>query len=220
MKKLFAILLICTLLLSLTACNVSSLVEGVLGNLPSGSQNPGEIDFSNIFGGTPGTDTVWGKQDEATKQQLIAEAKKEGLDVTFGNDGSMTVYDPETGDTVIQKPDGNWVIKGGDGSESQLGGDWPDNEFTKLLPKPDFKLTAVSTDDNSFTAAFLGGVKLEDVKAYAAKVKAAGFNKDEEVVDESTMGITVYTFTAYNADGWCVTVSFAMGTSGIVLEKP
>ncbi len=219
MKKILAILLACTLLLSLTACNLSSLLEDVMENLPIESQTPGQIDFADIFSGNPATDTILGKQDEATKQQIIAEAKKEGLDVTFGIDGSTTIYDPETGDTMIQKPDGNWVIKGADGTESQVGGDWPDNEFTKRLPKPDFKLTAVTTDDTSFTAAFLG-VKVEDVKAYAAKVKAAGFNKDEEVVDESAMGMTIYTFTAYNSDGWCVSVSYAVGTSGIVLEKP
>ena len=36
--------------------------------------------------------------------------------------------------------------KDADGNEGQVGGDWPDNEFTKLVPKPEFEFLAANTD--------------------------------------------------------------------------
>ena len=232
MKKLLALLLVLLLTFSLAACTYNENTD------PSGSENPGvsqsgennedqggenstvnpeDIDFTAIMAGNGATDIVWGKQDEATKQAIIADAKKDGVDVSFGTDGSMTVVDTD-GTTMVQKPDGTWVVKDADGSEGQIGGDWPDNEFTKLIPKPDFELFAANTETDSFSVAFTSAT-IEQIRAYAAKVKAAGFNINEEVEDQEVMGMVIYSFTAENADGYIVEITSAYGTSALTISK-
>ena len=235
--KFFALLLVLTLVFTLAACGNGN------NDDPSGSQqgtnaplnreddtsstdnqggenstvNPEDIDFASIMAGNGATDVVWGKQDEATKQAIIADAKKDGVDVSFGTDGSMTVVDTD-GTTMVQKPDGTWVVKDEDGGEGQIGGDWPDNEFTKLIPKPDFELFGANTETDSFSAAFTSAT-IEQIRAYAAKVKAAGFNINEEVEDQEAMGMVIYSFTAENADGYTVEITFANGTSSLSISK-
>ena len=235
--KLFTLLLALTLVFTLAACGNGN------NDDPSGSQqgtnaplnreddtlstdnqggenstvNPEDIDFAAIMAGNGATDVVWGKQDEATKQAIIADAKKDGVDVSFGTDGSMTVVDTD-GTTIVQKPDGNWVVKDADGGEGQLGGDWPDNEFTKLVPKPSFELFAANTETDSFSVAFMSAT-IEQIKDYAAKVKAAGFNINEEVEDQEVMGMVIYSFTAENADGYTIEITSANGTSALSISK-
>ena len=237
LTKLLALLLTLTLVFTLAACGNSN------NNDPSGSQqgtnaplnreddtsstdnqggenstvNPEDIDFASIMAGNGATDVVWGKQDEATKQAIIADAKKDGVDVSFGTDGSMTVVDTD-GTTMVQKPDGTWVVKDEDGGEGQIGGDWPDNEFTKLIPKPDFELFAANTEIDSFSVAFMSAT-IEQIKDYAAKVQAAGFNINEEVEDQEVMGMVIYSFTAENADGYTVEITSANGTSSLSISK-
>ncbi len=181
---------------------------------PSGSAIP---DFSSIMAGNGGTDTVWGLQDPARKQQIIDSAKADGYDVSFGNDGSMTVEDKD-GTVLVQKPDGSWTMQGEEGQSAQFGGDWPDNELTRLVPKPDFKLAGASASDDEFTAAFQS-VTVDQIKAYAERVKAKGFTVDAEEADQNVYGVVVYTYTAYDANGCCVEISFASGTGGITIRK-
>ncbi len=230
MKKITAILLVLLLVFSLAACgdnednpNNDDPLNRTDGTTQGGENNNGgdtsgtpDVDIDAIIGGS--TSTVWGKQDEATKQQIINEAKADGYDVTFGADGSMTLVNPDTGETVIQNPDGTWTFDDGEGS-GQLGGDWPDNEFTKLIPNPGFEILMTNIDGKDFTAAF-SGATVEQVKAYAEKVKAAGFTVDAETMDEEMSGMVIYTYTAKNAQDYSVTVSFAMGTSSVIVTKP
>ena len=161
MKRLLTILLSGLLILSLAACGGGGGEQS--GNDPltrddggtqqtqGGTENSGntapDIDFGAIMAGNGATDTVWGQQDAATRQAILDAAKEDGLDASFGADGSLTIKDPESGETYVQKPDGTWTFQSEDGGEAQLGGNWPDNEFTKLLPKPGFALMAANTDD-------------------------------------------------------------------------
>ena len=239
--KLFALLLALTLVFTLAACGNSN------NNDPSGSQqgtnaplnreddtsstenqggtqsgnndpsNVGDIDIGSIMSGNGSTDTVYGQLDEASKQQIISDLAKDGYEASFGADGSMTIVDPD-GTTMVQKPDGTWVVKDEDGGEGQIGGDWPDNEFTKLIPKPDFELFAANTETDSFSVAFMSAT-IEQIKDYAAKVKASGFNINEEVEDQEMMGMVIYSFTAENADGYTVEITSANGTSALTISK-
>ncbi len=245
MKRILLFLMAIVLVLSLAACGGNDKEPAESGNAtsaPAGensaapdtnsdkaddttssqpsSDNPivGDIDFSAILAGSATTDTVWGKQDEATKQALIAEGKKDGVDVSFGADGSMTIVDPKNGDTIIQKPDGTWSIKSEDGTEGQYGGEWPENEFTKLVPKPDLELIAATSNDQEFAVLFEKAT-IEQVKEYAEKIKGAGFTLEAETADSTSMGIQVFTYQAKNSAGYFVTVSYAMGTSGLTIEK-
>ena len=235
--KLFALLLALTLVFTLAACgngnndDPSGSQQGT--NLPlnreddtssidnqggeNNSSNVGNIDIGSIMSGNNSTDTIYGKLDEASKQQIISDFAKDGYKASFGADGSMTIVDPD-GTTMVQKPDGTWVVKDEDGGEGQIGGDWPDNEFTKLVPKPDFELFAANTETDSFSVAFMSAT-IEQIKDYAAKVKAAGFNINEEVEDQEAMGMVIYSFTAENADGYTVEITSANGTSSLSISK-
>ncbi len=186
---------------------------------PSGNVQVPEIDLGSILTGNGATDYIWGKQDEATKQAIIAEGKKDGVDISFGADGSMTVVDSATGDIIIQNPDGTWQVKDAEGNVGQLGNGWPDNDFTKLLPRPSFAVLAANTSDIDFTVAF-GEATVEQIRTYVEEVKAKGFTVDAEVADEENMGMTIYSFTAKNADGYMVNIFYAVGTSGLTMEKP
>ena len=239
--KLFTLLLALTLVFTLAACGNSN------NNDPSGSQqgtnaplnreddtsstenqggtqsgnndpsNVGDIDIGSIMSGNGSTDTVYGQLDEASKQQIISDLAKDGYKASFGADGSMTIVDPD-GTTMVQKPDGTGVVKDAEGGEGQIGGNWPDNEFTKLIPKPDFELFAANTETDSFSVAFTSAT-IEQIRAYAAKVKAAGFNINEEVEDQEVMGMVIYSFTAENADGYTVEITSANGTSALSISK-
>ena len=241
LTKLLALLLALTLVFTLAACgngnndDPSGSQQGTnaplnreddtsstdnQGGTQSGNNDPsnvGNIDIGSIMSGNGSTDTVYGQLDEASKQQIISDLESEGYDVSFGTDGSMTIVDPD-GTTMVQKPDGTWVVKDEDGGEGQIGGDWPDNEFTKLIPKPDFELFAANTETDSFSAAFTSAT-IEQIKDYAAKVKAAGFNINEEVEDQEAMGMVIYSFTAENADGYTVEITSANGTSALTISK-
>ena len=219
MKKLLAILLMTAMLLSLIACGdkKDSDEDSDRGNSNSSDVNPENIDFSAIMSGNGGTDIVWGKQDEATKQAIIEEGRQDGVDVSFGADGSMTVVDTD-GTTVVQNPDGTWIVRNADGSEGQLGGNWPDNEYTRLVPEPDFELYAASTDEEGFYVSF-SNVTLDQIKAYVARVKAAGFNINEEVEEQAIGGMVIYSFTAENSEGYTVEISSAAGTTGMAISK-
>ena len=237
LTKLLALLLALTLVFTLAACGNGN------NDDPSGSQqgtntplnredgtsstdnqggennssNVGNIDIGSIMSGNGSTDTIYGQLDEASKQQIISDLAKDGYEASFGADGSMTIVDPD-GTTMVQKPDGTWVVKDEDGGEGQIGGDWPDNEFTKLIPKPDFELFAANTETDSFSVAFTSAT-IEQIKDYAAKVKAAGFNINEEVEDQEVMGMVIYSFTAENADGYTIEITSANGTSSITISK-
>ena len=75
-----------------------------------------------------------------------------------------------------------------------------------------------NTETNSFTVAFKSAT-VEQIKDYAAKVKAAGFNINEEVEDQEVMGMVIYSFTAENADGYTVEITSANGTSSLSISK-
>ena len=106
---------------------------------------------------------------------------------------------------------------GGVNIPSLSGAEWPDNEFTKLVPKPDLNLLTVSEEDGEFTAAFTGAT-IEQIRAYAEKLKSAGFNNDAEVQDEEIMGMAIYTFSASDSKNHNVKLSYTAGTATLVIE--
>ncbi len=91
---------------------------------------------------------------------------------------------------------------------------WQNNDFTKQVPKPDIELTAAGEASLGYSANFKNAT-LAEVKAYAAKVKAAGFDKNAYESDGD-----MYNFTAENAAGWSVMISWATGQSGVLISKP
>jgi len=157
---------------------------------------------------------------EAEKQAFIDDAKADGYDVTFGADGSMVMTDTATGETVTQNPDGTWTIDDGSGNGGavNMGGDWPDNEFTKLLPKPELGVSMAAVAGNSFQAIL--AATMEQTKDYAEQVKAKGFTIDPQTEDQEVMGMVIYDYSAKNPDGYAVEVAFTGGTAVVTLTKP
>ena len=86
--------------------------------------------------------------------------------------------------------------KGGDADKKPA--QWPDDEFTRQIPKPDFNLFLANTSGNKFTAVFKG-VTLEQIKAYTESVKAAGFTLAPELDEAAT-----YKYKASNGNGYSI----------------
>lgn len=235
MKRFLILMLSLLLVFSLVACNSNDNPDpsGTNNNEDPLNRDPGTSQSGNQ-GGTEGGATsgdvgsmisgigsstaLYSDMDAASKQAFIAEGARQGLDISFGADGSTTIVDTTDGTTLIQKPDGNWVFSDGQGGEGQIGGNWPDNEYTKLVPKPSFELYAAVIEGETFSVMFTNAT-IEQIKAYAEQVKAAGFNLNEELTDENVMGMVIYSFAAENADGYSVEVFSASGTTGLRISK-
>ena len=235
MKKLLILMLALLLAFSLVACDSGDDPnnDNPLNRDPGTSQNGGENnngtqggtqggatsgDVGSMISGIGSSTALYSDMDAASKQAFIAEGARQGLDISFGADGSTTIVDTTDGTTLIQKPDGNWVFSDGQGGEGQIGGNWPDNEYTKLVPKPSFELYAAVIEGETFSVMFTNAT-IEQIKAYAEQVKAAGFNLNEELTDENVMGMVIYSFAAENADGYSVEVFSASGTTGLRISK-
>ncbi|MBO4326761.1 MAG: hypothetical protein J5950_05785 [Clostridia bacterium] len=131
------------------------------------------------------------------------------------NDGTDTnVY--VNGGNSLNPPDPSDVSPSDDGA--QFGGKWPDNEYTRQLPKPDFSILAATDEDGSFDVVFTG-VTIDQIKAYVEKVKASGFTRSAEVQDENIMGMTIFAYTAENSEGYSVSISFTAGTAAMSVSK-
>ena len=234
MKKLLSLLLALVMVFALAACEKDTpttqggeddpLNRNPGSTPPVGSSSAtgnGNVGFEDIMSGSMPTDIIFGRLDEAAKQQIIADAAREGCTVTFDADGTMTVVSPD-GFMTVQHPDGSWTYKDNEGSEGQVGGSWPDNEFTQLVPKPDMDIQYAGEDEGEFVVTFAGAT-LVQIKAYADKLRSAGFTLNEEVEEQEAMGMAFYSFSACNADGYQVELMYTAEISALtigVAEQP
>lgn len=158
------------------------------------------------------------------KAILKAEFAKEGQDLDFNADGSMTIKNRETGEIVILNADG--TIKGIDSSgnsfEFGMSDKWPSNDYTKQLPNPEgygIRIITVTTATDGLIANI--DCTVDQAKKYASALKAKGFDKDVEEEDQSMpeYGIAAYTFEAENGNGYnvVVTVVSAYGNKQCVI---
>ena len=179
-----------------------------IGGNDDGDEGDADVRLEELLSGkgTPDIDSL----SAADKAVLIAEAAKEGVDLSFGADGSMTVKDTD-GSVTTYDGDGHWSYKGADGETAQLGGEWPDDEFTRLVPKPDMTVSAASSENEQCVVTF-SGATLEQIKAYAAQIKAAGC----EATEETDMA-GVYTLSAIK-DDYVVDISFAATVASVSIR--
>jgi hypothetical protein len=230
MKKTILSVLVLVMVFALAACGSKDNSIGTGSDDPlsrpggaSSAQdtNSPEGDTPNmadILSGSGGGALISGL-DKAAKQDFIDDAKADGYDVVFTADGGMVMTDTATGDVVTQNADGTWKIDDASGDQVQVGGDWPNNEFTKLVAKPDFTFVGASTSADSFGVGF-SDVTVEQVKDYTEKVKAKGFTISPDVQDEDLMGMVIFLYSAKNADGYSVEIAFSAGTAGLTITKP
>jgi len=142
----------------------------------------------------------------------------DGLSGILGGDGISGMLG---GDEPPDIPGGNGLPDPGfaEGLFEQFGGDWPENDFTKQIPKPDFGLTVGDMTDSEFSVLFQGAT-IEQIKDYVEKVKATGFTVNASTEDENIMGIVIYSYEAKNSAGYKVEVFSAMGMAGLTVTKP
>ena len=107
-------------------------------------------------------------------------------DSAWEDDGDLGI-DEEDDDADVDDIDINDEIDWGDEGPIQFfdDGEWPDNEYTRQIPKPDFDVGDCFLDDGEFTVYFLG-MTMEDSRKYSDQLQAAGFNKNLTVIDAST----------------------------------
>ena len=110
--------------------------------------------------------------------------------ITFGADGTTTIVDTD-GNVVTQNADGTWKVKDDQGGQADVGSKWPDNEFTKLIPKPNFEVSLSYAEGDQCGIQF-ADLTAEDLRAYAEQLKSAGYTVDAETTDEEQFGTWVY----------------------------
>jgi len=94
--------------------------------------------------------------------------------------------------------------------------EWPENEFTKLIPKPTFNISVSNSDGEAFTVTALG-VTTDQLKDYVNELKSAGFNQNQVFSDTAVLGI--YSYKADNGKGYTVEVSSMWGVNTIAVTK-
>lgn len=145
---------------------------------------------------------------EAMMQELEnfdAEAFQSEMDEMLQGMQGFEDYEPEERDDDPDTPD--------------LLYEWPDNEFTRQVPMPTFTDVMVTSSEDGVTLIKMSA-SVEEIKAYAAKAKAQGFTIDANETDQEVMpGYRIYTYTAENAAGYFLNVSFAAGTATISISK-
>lgn len=98
---------------------------------------------------------------------------------------------------------------------------WPDNEFTRHIPQPDFPInvTGSGADKDDFVVVFKGA-DVDRIKAYVEKLKESGFNLRQDVEEYRVGGVTFYSFEAENEEGYEIEVFSVKSRAGLTLEKP
>jgi len=101
-----------------------------------------------------------------------------------------------------------------------FGGGWPENEFTKQVPKPNFEVSFGGVSENEFSALG-GGATVDQLRNYAKELQKAGFNKNVETEDQGMFGMTTYSFRADNGKGYQVEISYIslMNINTITIRK-
>ncbi len=67
--------------------------------------------------------------------------------------------------------------------------EWSDSEKATLLPKPDFDIVLISTDDEDKFSFTIYGASIDDFDSYTEECKEAGFNKSEYESDIRYRGV-------------------------------
>lgn len=104
-------------------------------------------------------------------------------------------------------------------TESCYDADWPENEFTKLLTRPELEIESSSLDEHGFQVNFEGISTVQDIIEYAQVVKESGFNMDVEIDARAINDVARYSFWAYNNEGYFVEIYWRASGSGLTIRK-
>ncbi len=218
MKKFIAAILILTLALAAASCGALEGMKANLDSINAADKNGGDdgqpFDFDAIMSGD-GDDKPLSKMSEKDKQEMIRQGKQLEVDISFGGDGSTTMKFKD-GTVYVQNADGSWTFTNENCDIVEMGEKWPDNEYTRLLTKPELgKIVMTIVSNDVFTANFEGKDTAE-AKKYVQKIIEKGFTVDPQ---ESNID-GAYSYTASNDSGWSFQLFSADGQHSISLIKP
>ena len=96
-------------------------------------------------------------------------------------------FDTEWEDDDFEEVDDDDAIDIEEDDENELvdfyeEGEWPDNEFTRQIPKPDFDVGFSFLTEDGFNTTFKG-VTVDDARKYGELVQAAGFTINLDIYD-------------------------------------
>ena len=143
---------------------------------------------------------------------------------TGGGSGNGGIQFPFGGGSEGGEPQGNNEGGGVNSPEDPFSGlgqmfsaTWPENEFTRQVPKPKFETSIGVVED--YSCSILTGASVDQLKDYVKDLQKAGFNKGADTTDTSAFGMTVYSYTANNGKGYYVEIGNAMGMSAITIRR-
>ena len=166
-----------------------------------------------------------------------ADCRELDIDVRTGNNESHTDF---------RKIDKNGKLSTAEGGVNEekgfygridkesfqiIPGQWPENEYTRHIPQPNFSLPiyGVNLKENKFGVFFFKPEDLsidknaiiEQIKAYAEKLKARGFTIDAKMIDQAgdqnKYNFAAFSYRAQNSAGYLVRTG-SSGGSNILLE--
>ncbi len=89
----------------------------------------------------------------------------------------------------------------------KVGEDWPDNEYTRQIPRGYFGEQKIMNAENG-VAIVSTSASLSDAKGYVISLKNAGFTENVSENDQTIGGMASYMFSADNGRGYRVNVSY------------
>ncbi len=203
MKKITAFIIVLALVLALAACGSKEAAAPGSGGQSSSGQSA-EAQKTEASEGEKNGEPLSREDDEPlSREDEPAESEAESPQEN-GSEGY------QEGEPVI--------VEGENGEVYQYGGDWPENEYTEAVPRPKIDVYAAGTEEEEFTVMF-SGASVDDIKAYAEELKAAGFTVDPDEEDVSYGGMTVYTYSASNRDGFHVDLFYSVSQSGMMITE-
>ncbi len=96
--------------------------------------------------------------------------------------------------------------------------EWPDNALGRSVPKPEFSEMTISASDDVISAVSTTATAAE-VKAYAAKLKAAGYTENMNESEQTVAGYTIYSFSASGQNGIYVMLQHVQGTMSLSVTR-
>ena len=176
-------------------------------NAQGGNNGSGDIDFEAIFAGT--SDIKLNNLSESEKQAIIDAGEAAGVTVLFTDIDDVVFFT-----RLSDEYNAAWTLDGwtvwSDSDSALNTAEWPDDEFTRLITKPDFDLFLTNTYEDTFTAVFRN-VTLAQIKTYTESVKTAGFTVNPELDEKTT-----YKYTASNGKGYSIELTRYTGSDQTV----
>ena len=119
------------------------------------------------------------EQDSTSAEESESENMSAAVDETVQKVEESVEMVGEEADS--EEADISEELQTGTGNESEVFVEdpyWPENEYTKQIPKPDFEIISARVDEIGFGTDFASTVTTKDVIAYVDVVQNSGFNID------------------------------------------